>query len=76
MTPSVAHSPRGHLTPGAPVDGPFRFWRMAPLAAIARASIDEQAAIEAADSMPFEVYRTAYLDTARLGGPRVTPKAW
>lgn len=46
------------------------------LAAIARASIEEQAAIEAADSMPFEVYRTAYLDTSRLGGPRVTPKAW
>jgi glutamate--cysteine ligase len=55
---------------------PFPEAEAARLAAIARTSIEEQAAIEAADSMPFEVYRTAYLDTSRLGGPRVTPKAW
>lgn len=32
-----------------------------------RASIDAQAAIEAADSMPFEVYRQEYLSPQRLG---------
>ena len=52
MTPSVAHSPRGHLTPGAPVDGPFRFWRMAPLAAAALVVASHAQA--AGSSMPWE----------------------
>ena len=34
-----------------------------------RASVDAQAALEAADSMPFEAYRQAYLSPARLGLP-------
>ncbi len=33
----------------------------------ARTSIEEQARIEAADTMPFENYRQAYLDIGRLG---------
>ncbi len=37
------------------------------LEAQARASIEEQARIEAADTMPFENYRQAYLDIRRLG---------
>ena len=39
----------------------------ARLEAQARASIEEQARIEAADTMPFENYRQAYLDIRRLG---------
>jgi glutamate--cysteine ligase len=37
----------------------------------AQASIDAQAAIEAADTMPFEVYRQEYLSPRRLGLPSV-----
>lgn len=36
-------------------------------AQMARASLEEQAAIEAADTMPFEVYRQQYLSPQRLG---------
>ena len=38
-------------------------------AQLARDSVAEQAAIEAADSVPFETYRQQYLDIGRLGGP-------
>ena len=34
---------------------------------LAQASIEEQKKIEAADSMPFEIYREKYLSTERLG---------
>jgi glutamate--cysteine ligase len=37
----------------------------------AQASIDAQVAIEAADTMPFEVYRQEYLSPRRLGLPSV-----
>jgi glutamate--cysteine ligase len=33
----------------------------------AAASIDEQKKLEAADSMPFEIYRQQYLSPERLG---------
>ena len=39
----------------------------ARFAAIARESLEEQKRIEGADTMPFEIYREAYLDTRRLG---------
>ena len=38
-------------------------------AALAQASMAEQSVIEAADTMPFEAYRQAYLDISRLGAP-------
>lgn len=41
--------------------------RLRELSAEAEASHAEQARIEAADSMPFEVYRQAYLSPDRLG---------
>ena len=37
----------------------------------AQASVDAQAGIEAADTMPFEAYRQAYLSARRLGLPAV-----
>ena len=46
---------------------PFPADVAAQLEAQARASIEEQARIEAADTMPFENYRRAYLDISRLG---------
>ena len=45
---------------------PFAADAHARLAALARQSIDEQKRIEESDSMPFEVFRQAYLDTRRL----------
>ena len=36
-------------------------------AAMAKASVDERRRIEAADTMPFEDYRQAYLSAERLG---------
>lgn len=41
------------------------------LVSLARESVAEQAAIEAADTMPFEAYRQAYLATERLGVRRL-----
>ena len=49
---------------------PFSQAQALHFAGLARASIAEQAAIEAADTVPFEVYRQHYLDIARLGGPQ------
>jgi glutamate--cysteine ligase len=46
---------------------PFAADAHARLAALARHSIDEQQRIEDNDSMPFEIFRQAYLDTRRLG---------
>jgi len=46
---------------------PFAADAHARLAALARRSIDEQKRIEDADTMPFEIFRQAYLDTRRLG---------
>ncbi|HEX3138852.1 MAG TPA: glutamate--cysteine ligase, partial [Rhizobacter sp.] len=39
----------------------------ASFARMARSSIDEQKTIEAADTMPFEIYRQQYLSPQRLG---------
>jgi glutamate--cysteine ligase len=39
----------------------------ARLAARARQSVEEQQRIEAADSVPFEIFRREYLDRTRLG---------
>jgi glutamate--cysteine ligase len=38
--------------------------------AMAAKSVEDQRAIEAADSMPFEIYRQEYVSPARLGRPR------
>jgi len=46
---------------------PFAADAHARLAALAGRSIDEQKRIEDADTMPFEIFREAYLDTRRLG---------
>jgi glutamate--cysteine ligase len=46
---------------------PFPADVQARLAGLAERSIDEQKAIEAADTVPFEVYRRQYLSSERLG---------
>jgi glutamate--cysteine ligase len=38
--------------------------------AMATKSVEDQRAIEAADSMPFEIYRQEYISPARLGRPQ------
>ena len=46
---------------------PFTPQVHARIAALARVSMQEQLRIEAADTMPFEIFRQQYLDTKRLG---------
>ncbi|MEO7337890.1 MAG: glutamate--cysteine ligase [Caldimonas sp.] len=46
---------------------PFTSEAQARLETLAQRSIDEQKRIEDADTMPFEIFRQAYLDTRRLG---------
>jgi glutamate--cysteine ligase len=46
---------------------PFPPRVQARLAARARQSVEEQQRIEAADSVPFEIFRREYLDRTRLG---------
>ena len=46
---------------------PFSPQAQARFATLAHASIEEQKAIEAADTLPFEIFRQDYLDTRRLG---------
>ena len=43
--------------------------------AMAAKSLEDQRAIEAADSMPFEIYRQEYTSPARLGKPQVAVAA-
>jgi len=43
--------------------------------AMAAKSVEDQRAIEAADSMPFEIYRQEYTSPARLGRPQSAPAA-
>ena len=50
---------------------PFPAERRSQFERSVQASIDAQAAIEAADTMPFEVYRQEYLSPRRLGLPSV-----
>lgn len=46
---------------------PYGAEQAARYAQMARASVEEQHAIEAADSLPFEIYRQQYLSPQRLG---------
>jgi glutamate--cysteine ligase len=55
--------------------GPWLAAQEAGFASEAQASLVEQARIEASDSLPFEQYRRAYLDVARLGLPGILPCA-
>jgi glutamate--cysteine ligase len=50
---------------------PWSDAQQARFEALAKRSLDDQRAIEAADSMPFEVYRQEYVSAERLGRPRV-----
>ncbi|AOF85734.1 glutamate--cysteine ligase [Hydrogenophaga sp. RAC07] len=43
--------------------------------AMAAKSVEDQRAIEAADTMPFEIYRQEYVSPARLGRPQAQPIA-
>ncbi|CAH0349254.1 glutamate--cysteine ligase [Aquabacterium sp. CECT 9606] len=49
------------------LDAPWDAEQQARFENMARESIQEQARIEAADTMPFEIYRREYLATKRLG---------
>jgi glutamate--cysteine ligase len=49
---------------------PFPAEQQARFAALAKASVDEQKRIEAADTLPFETYRQQYLSVERLGAPQ------
>jgi glutamate--cysteine ligase len=55
------------------LEGAWSAEQEATFAAEAQASLLEQARIEAADTLPFEQYRQAYLDVARLGLPGTLP---
>ena len=48
---------------------PFGAERQAAFEAMSQASVDEQKRIEAADSLPFELYRQQYIAAERLGVP-------
>jgi len=52
------------------LDAPWDAEQQAHFEQMARESIQEQARIEAADTMPFEIYRREYLATRRLGTAR------
>jgi len=49
---------------------PFSAEQQAAFEALTRQSIAEQKKIEAADTMPFEIYRQQYVSAERLGVPR------
>ncbi len=59
-------------TRDAVLDLPWSDEQARTFAAQAQASLAEQQRIEAADSMPFEIYRQAYLHERRLGLPPAT----
>jgi glutamate--cysteine ligase len=56
---------------------PWASKQQARFEAMAAKSVEDQRAIEAADSMPFEIYRQEYTSPTRLGRPQaqVTPVA-
>ncbi len=54
------------------LDLPLEPSELARFEALTRRSVDDQKAIEAADTMPFEIYRQEYVSAARLGRSRVT----
>ena len=62
-------------TRDALLDLPYPAQMQARFAAQAETSVEEQKKIEAADSMPFEIYRQQYLSPARLGLGHALAKA-
>ena len=54
---------------------PWSSKQQARYEAMAAQSIEDQRAIELADSMPFEIYRQEYVSPARLGRPRTQATA-
>ena len=54
---------------------PWASKQQARFEAMAAKSVEDQRAIEAADSMPFEIYRQEYVSAARLGRPQVQADA-
>jgi glutamate--cysteine ligase len=52
---------------------PWSAKQQARFEAMAAQSIEDQKAIEANDSLPFEIYRQEYTSPARLGRPRLSP---
>jgi glutamate--cysteine ligase len=54
-------------------DLPWSSAQQARLAAMSLASIEEQRRIEAADTLPFEIYRQQYTAPERLGRPTAAP---
>lgn len=52
---------------------PWATKQQARFEAMAAKSVDDQRAIEAADSMPFEIYRQEYTSPHRLGRPQPQP---
>jgi glutamate--cysteine ligase len=54
---------------------PWSAKQQARYEAMAEKSVQDQRAIEAADTMPFEIYRQEYISPARLGRPQVAVPA-
>ncbi|WP_332775344.1 glutamate--cysteine ligase [Polaromonas sp.] len=54
---------------------PFTAAQQAHFEALSRQSVQEQKKIEAADTMPFEIYREQYVSPDRLGMPRSLAQA-
>jgi glutamate--cysteine ligase len=61
---------RSALTKEALLGLPFSAEQQAAFEALSRQSVAEQKKIEAADTMPFEIYRQQYVSADRLGLPR------
>ncbi|QHE85350.1 glutamate--cysteine ligase [Hydrogenophaga sp. BPS33] len=68
---------QSHLTHQQLAALPWSHAQQARFEAMAAQSVEDQRAIEAADTMPFEIYRQEYVSPARLGRPRTqtTPLA-
>jgi glutamate--cysteine ligase len=57
------------------LDQPWTAQQQARYEAMSEQSVRDQQAIEAADSLPFEIYRQEYVSPARLGKPRAPAAA-
>ncbi|RZA15428.1 MAG: glutamate--cysteine ligase, partial [Lysobacteraceae bacterium] len=64
---------RSRLTHEALISLPWSDDDQRHFEALSASSVQDQAAIEEADTMPFEVYRQEYVSPARLGVPKRTP---
>jgi glutamate--cysteine ligase len=64
---------RSAVTKQTLLDLPFSTEQQAAFEALSRQSVAEQKKIEAADTMPFEIYRQQYVSPERLGVPRRQP---